>query len=192
MGVVLQVGHQERFLFDRVAPPTSAHGPSEIVCRRAGPASGRAADCSVVLDLMIHDLDLVHCLVAGEAERATATAPQPPGPPQDVAEVQLKLNGCMVRLSASRINPTRERWIRVNNGTDRFEIDFVSRRVSHGALGAAPRPTEFPADDLLRMEIEDFLAAIRTGSKPRVTGEDGRRALATALLIDRSLGLGGA
>ena len=63
-GVILQVGHQERFYFSRFDLPSLVSEPTEITCRRAGPYTGRGTDCSVVLDMMIHDLDLLHQITA--------------------------------------------------------------------------------------------------------------------------------
>lgn len=197
-GLVLQVGHQERFFAAQLNLGRVAGIPSEIFCERLGPFTGRSVDCSVVTDLMIHDIDLAQSLV-----RAKVTGVIGLGTPSvtnhaDYADVTLYYaNGCNVRLIASRASETRRRTTRIVYPEAVVEIDFLARTCNHSELGVIePRMPEANGavngrraliNDNLAQELAAFIDTVREGGTPMVTGQDGRQALETALLIEANL-----
>lgn len=196
--LVLQVGHQERFFAAQLDLTRLARAPREIHCERLGPFTGRSVDCSVVTDLMIHDIDLAQSLV-----RAPVTGVIGLGTPSvtnhpDEADVTLYYaNGCNVRLIASRASEGRRRTARIVHADGEIEIDFLARTCMHSELG--PVEPRMPGsngplngrrvliNDNLGQELAAFLDAVLEGGTPMVTGDDGRRALETALMIEANL-----
>ncbi len=209
-GVVLQVGHVERFNPAFCAAVESVTEPKYIEALRASPFTFRSTDVGVVLDLMIHDLDLVLALVHSPAQRVDALGVAVVGRHEDAANARIEFqNGCVATLSASRVNHATARQMQVWTAQSFAAIDFGARslrmvRPSETLLGREfdldglepdqvaywqehftrehlPATADsFDAVDALALECEDFLAAIRTGRAPRVPGEAGRDALALA------------
>ena len=194
-GVILQVGHQERFYFSRFDLPSLVSEPTEITCRRAGPYTGRGTDCSVVLDMMIHDLDLLHQITAVALQWVSGYGERVRSDFDDLADVTLSAgDDCVVRMFASRVHNRRERRLRICSDEGTLEIDFINQRfvhaparAEHGSIGVKAEADGSFAHDWLADELSAFIASIRTGRPPLVGGADGRRALETALLIDRNL-----
>lgn len=199
-GLVLQVGHQERFFVAQLDLSMLANGspPTEILCERTGPFTGRSVDCSVIVDLMIHDIDLaqsfVRSPVTGVIGLGTPSVTEYP----DEADVTLyHANGCCVRLIASRASEDRRRTARIVQAEGTVEIDFLARTCTHSKLGAiephyhevngAMNGRRALAHDNLGQELAAFIDTVAAGGTPMVTGEDGRRALETALLIEANL-----
>jgi predicted dehydrogenase len=197
-GLVLQVGHQERFFAAQLGLEHLAKTPSEIHCQRLGPFTGRSVDCSVVTDLMIHDIDLAQSLVRGPVTGVIGLGTPSVTNHPDEADVTLYYaNGCNVRLVASRASEGRRRTARIVHAEGEIEIDFLARTCTHSSLGAIePRMPERKGglngrhvliNDNLGQELAAFLDSVIEGGSPMVTGEDGRRALETALLIEANL-----
>jgi predicted dehydrogenase len=129
-GRVLTVGHQERFVFAHSGLLDISDVPLSVECVRAGPWSPRCTDVSAVIDLMIHDLDLVHRLVPGEIEDVRASGRIVHGPHPDEMTANLHFdNGCEVRLLASRIAEQRERSMRLVFPDGVIEFDFLTRSI---------------------------------------------------------------
>jgi predicted dehydrogenase len=196
--LVLQVGHQERFFAAQVGLSELASAPSEIFCERLGPFTGRSVDCSVVTDLMIHDIDLAQSLVRAQITGVIGLGTPSVTEHADEADVTLYYaNGCNVRLVASRASEGRRRATRIVQPDGTIEIDFLSRTCTHSRLGSIEPQLPFVngslngrralINDNLGQELASFLDTLRQGGKPMVTGEDGRRALETALLIEANL-----
>jgi predicted dehydrogenase len=187
-GTVLQVGHQERFVFEAMGLLAVAEVPRRIEARRMGPFSPRGSDVSVTLDLMIHDLDLVR-LLAGRAPVARLDAQierrETALPDRVRAELAFE-NGCAVVLEASRLHDTRERVMRVEYESGTLEVDFVAKTfVNSSAHALNPDFAETEtARDSLGAGVNAFIDAIEGKAPPAVSGEDGREALALALQID--------
>jgi predicted dehydrogenase len=181
-GRVLTVGHQERFVFAHSGLLGFDDAPLSIECVRAGPWSGRCTDVSAVIDLMIHDLDLVHRLVPYELEdvRASGTTVHGPHPDEMTANLQFE-NGCEVKLFASRVAEVRERSMRLVYPNGVVEFDFLTRSIRN-TTGRDLRPLELA--DPLGEAIWSFVAAVAGGPVPPVRPEEARRALETALLIE--------
>jgi len=196
-GCVLQIGHQERFFAARLDLARHCPKPAAIVCERLGPFTGRSVDCSVVTDLMIHDIDFVQSLVAAPLTAVQARGRGCRSARADSAEVHLTYaDGTEVTLHASRIHDGRRRTARLVDGGDAdvaIEVDFLARRGTHSRTG--PLPASEPLggaavapDDNLGQELAAFLATVRSGGRPMVTAQDGYRALETALTIEGYLG----
>ncbi len=208
--VVLQVGHVERFnpAFNAAAPQVS--DPKYIEAVRANGFTFRSTDVGVVLDLMIHDIDLVLSMVRSPLRRVDALGVSVLGGHEDVANARLEFeSGCVAALSASRVSHEPARRMQVWSGRAFAGIDFSARtatmvRPSETLLrrqfrvdGLTPEQIEhyrghfadehlpreqltFDAVDALALELDDFVESIRTARQPRVSGEAGRDALAVA------------
>ena len=183
-GKVLTVGHQERFVFAKTGLLEFTDLPKEISCWRLGPWTGRGADVSVVLDLMIHDLDLVHRLVPDSISAVAARARSVHSRYADEAAAQLDFAlGTRVRLDASRVAGGRSRGMRVVYDDGQIEIDFMSRKVRN-TTARDLKPLEF--DDPLGASVAAFVDAVRGSSTTLVRPEEARHALETALMIEDS------
>jgi len=183
-GLVLTVGHQERFVFARSGLLDYADTPLEVSCWRTGPWTGRGADVSVVLDLMIHDLDLVHRLIPGAVISAEAFARSEHGTKADeVTGVVTFENGSQARLHASRIAHSRRRGMSVVYPDGTIEIDFMTREIRN----TTRRPLEaLRFDDPLGEAVSTFVNAVRDGVAAFVRPEEARHALETALMIEKA------
>ncbi len=182
--LVLTVGHQERFVFAHTGLLDYAGAPREIDCWRLGPWSGRGADVSVVLDLMIHDLDLVHRMVPAEVVDVESRARFVHGRHADEVFATLNFeNGTVVRLHTSRVSGARSRGMRVVYDDGAIEFDFLTRKVRN----TTPRPlSALDFEDPLGASIGAFVHSARNGEAAFVRPEEARTALETALLIDQA------
>lgn len=179
---VLTVGHQERFVFDRTGLLSYEDAPLEVDCWRMGPWTGRGADVSAVLDLMIHDLDLIHCMIPDDVADVEARGRAGVSRRSDDVTARVFFdNGSQARLHASRISPVRRRGMRAVYPDGVIEIDFITRKVKN----TTGRPlNDLQLDDPLGESISAFVAAARLGASSLVRPEEARRALETALLIE--------
>jgi predicted dehydrogenase len=181
-GLTLSVGHQERFVFAGIGLLEHREVPQSVSCWRMGPWSGRGADVSVVLDLMIHDLDLVHQLVPFAVTEVEARAKALHGPLADEVHASVTFSsGSVAHLETSRIANDRRRGMRAEYKDGVIEIDFVSRKI-HNTTPRALKPLEL--GDPLGASVASFAAAVRDGVATLVRPEEARRALSTALAID--------
>lgn len=214
-GRVLQVGHIERFNPAFAATRPLVDSPMYVEAARESHYTGRSVDVGVVLDLMIHDLDLTLALIDSPLQRVSAVGAAVVGPHEDMAQAWLEFaNGAVACLKASRVSADPRREMRVIGGWSEASIDFAGRtatirRPSLALAGqlASGRPPEpqfaaevsqrhlpvravaVPADaNPLADEQRDFVEAIRRGSQPRVTGEAGAAALAAARDVLESIG----
>lgn len=196
-GVVLAVGHSERFNPAVMAARPHVKDPRFIEVHRLGQMPGRSLDIDVVLDLMIHDLDLILSLVPSEVEGVEAVGVPVLTPRIDIANARLRFaNGCIANLTASRISREPVRKIRFFQQDAYLSIDTAAREVELWRLVPQPSgaPTigggklEVAGDEALKGELEDFLGAVRDGRAPAVSGEQGRAALALATRIVELMG----
>ena len=183
-GRVLTVGHQERFVFAKSGLLDFGDAPLEVECWRAGPWTGRGADVSAALDLMIHDLDLVHQLIPGAVADVRASGRASYGRHADEVEALVLFeNGAQAKLLASRIADGRRRGMRAVYEDGAIEIDFLTRTVTNTTL----RPLNaLELDDPLGASVAAFVEAARLNGAALVRPEEARRALETALLIDEA------
>ena len=181
-GRVLTVGHQERFVFAGTGLLDSTEIPLDVSCWRMGPWTGRSADVSVVLDLMIHDLDLVHQLVPYSVRSVSARATAQHGLLADEVTASVTFaNGTAAHLETSRISEQRRRGMRAEYRDGVIEIDFITRKVKN----TTPRPLKaLEMGDPLAESVAAFVLSVRHGAPPLVRPQEARRALQTALLID--------
>lgn len=185
----LQVGHSERFNPIMQMMRTHIRRPMLFEGRRMGVYSERGTDVDVVLDLMIHDLDLVLSCNPGPVEEVRAAGVSVRSSTNDVANAYIQFeSGCVASLIASRVSLKAMRHMRLFQPDGYVSIDFQSRQGVVGRKSIEPgrKPTvaveEFQAgdDEPLRLQLESFLQAVRAQSCPVVSGEDGMAALEVA------------
>ena len=188
-GAVLAVGHTERFNPAVAYVKPLVREPKFIEVHRLGTFPERSLDIDVVLDLMIHDLDLVLDIVGGEVIGIEAVGVAVLTPRVDIANVRLRFaSGCIANLTASRISRDRVRKIRFFQRDAYVSIDYAAQEVEMYRLvqrsGQMPvidgGRIEIAREEPLKRELEDFVAAVRERRPPAVTGEQGRAALALA------------
>ncbi len=198
---VLQVGHLERFNPVIVAAASELENPRFIESNRLAPFKPRGTDVSVVLDLMIHDIDLIEHIVRSPIASIDAVGAPVFTDEIDIANARIRFaNGCVADVTASRISMKAERKLRVFQADAYLSIDLqqklltVVRRPAVIADGAIPKvdveERSFDPGDALLAEIGAFLDAVERGNRPVVSGEDGLRALETATRIAELVGRG--
>jgi predicted dehydrogenase len=193
-GCVLQVGHLERFNPAIVAAADRLKTPRFVESHRLAPFKQRGTDVSVVLDLMIHDIDLIQELVGTPIESIDAVGAQVFSGEIDIVNARIRFQGgCVANTTASRISLKQERKIRIFQDDAYLSVD-MQQKILTVIRKKDAAPVESPAQvsieeesfeqgDALRAEIEAFLHAVRHHGTPVVTGEDGLRALETAMKI---------
>jgi predicted dehydrogenase len=201
-GAIVQTGHVERFNRAIRAALPYVESPRFIESDRLAPFNPRGADVAVVLDLMIHDIDLVRTLVGAPVSDVAAVGVPVLTPTVDIANARLSFaSGAVANITASRVSKDRLRKIRIFQQSGYLSLDlgqgggeFYRLRGNLDLAEVAKAPAsidafverivlEAPEGEPLRLEFESFVAAIR-GERPiAVTGEDGREALAVALQI---------
>jgi predicted dehydrogenase len=218
-GVVLQVGHIERFNPAFLAAQARVGQPRYVEAVRASGYTGRSVDIGVVFDLMIHDIDLLLALVAAPITRVAAMGVAVLGRNEDVAQARVEFaDGAVANLSASRLsfNPAPKRQMQIWSEQGFVAIDFgnrsaalvspndsiVRREMDFEALDMAARTKvkdrlftdvlkveslEIAETNALADELRDFVDAVRLHREPRVTGQQGRDALALADAILESI-----
>jgi len=186
---VLQVGHLERF-----NPAIRALGPiltqpRFIECHRLAPFVERGTDVDVILDLMIHDLDVILSLVPAEVQSIEAVGVPVLTETTDIANARLRFaNGCIANITASRVALKRERKIRIFQADTYVSVDYGEKhvRICRRQTGADGAPTisveerSLGEGDALFDEIEHFVGAVRTRQRPLVDGRTALRALEVA------------
>jgi predicted dehydrogenase len=197
-GVVLAVGHTERFNPAVETARALLTDPRFIEGHRLGTLPERSLDIDVVFDLMIHDLDVVLSLVGSEVESIEAVGVPVLTGRIDIANARLRFaNGCIANLTASRISRDRVRRIRFFQPATYLSIDYAAQKVERWHLlrteGSPPSiqggDVEVVNEEPLKRELADFVQAVASRRPPAVTGEDGRRALALAEAITRQIAL---
>jgi predicted dehydrogenase len=192
-GAILQVGHAERFNPALLALRPHVRNPVYFEIHRVGQFTARSLDIDVVLDLMIHDLDIVQWLVGEDVEVTSLHAVGIPilTDRVDAANARLEFaTGAVANITASRVGTEKIRKMRFFQPRDYVAVDYTTNHASISNLapptagpwpGVQTRILEVHDIEPLRAEIESFLRAATDNSHPLVSGEDGRRALALAL-----------
>jgi predicted dehydrogenase len=206
-GLVLQVGHLERFSAAYQAMAGKIGAPLYIEATRIAPFKPRGTDVSVILDLMIHDLDLVLALVDSDIESVDAVGAPVASAHEDIASARLRFrNGAVATITASRISPRTERRMRIFAQNAYMAADFSARTLTvigrapgdGGALPAGQQPVPGVAGfgmadvswedhDSLAAEHAAFAASVLDGAPVLVDAAVGRRALAAALAVGESM-----
>ncbi len=189
-GRVLQVGHLERFNPAWLATLPRIQAPRFIEAHRLAPFKPRGIDVSVVLDLMIHDLDLILSVVPSPVTEVRASGTSVLTEGIDIGNARIEFaDGCVANLTASRVSAGSLRKMRLFLKDRYLSVDFGTRQASAARRSPDPQQPilveEIPVTpgDALEREIAAFAAAVRQGGPVPVSGEDGRRALALALEI---------
>jgi predicted dehydrogenase len=193
-GLILQVGHLERFNGALRALERHVRNPLFIDSHRLGPFTGRGADVNVVLDLMIHDIDIILNLVHSRPKALQAVGIPVITPHIDIANARIEFdNGCTANLTASRVSKEKTRRTQVFQPDRILSIDYISQRVSLSKRAERQGKKAIPRiltrgiltkkTDLLRAEIDSFLQSVKGRGNVRVSGWDGKRALGVALQI---------
>jgi predicted dehydrogenase len=190
-GRVLAVGHVEFFNPAVQALLGVGSPPRFVEIQRLGVFSPRSLDVDVVLDLMIHDLQILHALDPSPVAEVRATGIAVLSQRIDIANVRVELaSGAVASLTASRVSSERARKLRVFLPNRYYSLDYQAQEIKGYRLEEEGEKRRILPDDLpveraepLKRELEAFLAACRGENAPRVTGEQGRRALETALAV---------
>ncbi|MGQ0639413.1 MAG: Gfo/Idh/MocA family protein [Gemmatimonadaceae bacterium] len=205
-GAVIQTGHVERFNRAIRAAVQHIDDPRFVVCDRLAPFNPRGTDVAVVLDLMIHDIDLILTLVGGHVADLAAVGVPVLSPFIDIANARLTFaSGAVANITASRVSRERTRKLRIFQPSGYLSLDLASgdgefyrmrKGVDLSALARAPIALEAfvdrialsaPEAEPLRLEFESFAAAVRGEAPVVVSGQDGREALNVALRIVREI-----
>jgi predicted dehydrogenase len=222
-GRIVQVGHLERFNPAVTAARDHLHKPMFFEAHRLSIFTPRSLDVDVVLDLMIHDLDIVLSLVASPVREVRAVGLPVLSRKVDIANVRVEFeNGCIANFTASRVSTERVRKLRFFQPHQYLSLDFARQDLlmidvtaaagmdpailaamaekaqsaggqlgalsgGHPSAGLSLKKVTVELGEPLRLEIEAFLQAVRTRTRPVVSGEDGRAALALALEINEAI-----
>jgi predicted dehydrogenase len=195
---ILQVGHLERFNAAVQAVQPTLTVPRFIESARLAPFKYRGTDVDVVLDLMIHDIDLILSIVRSPVVSVDAIGSSVFSKEIDIANARLRFaNGCVANATASRVSLKTERKLRLFQDDAYISVDLQQKILTvirKGAgVGADGMPqvaideNTYEQGDALKAEIEAFLQAVATGEPPPVTGEDGLLALRTAVSITQQV-----
>jgi predicted dehydrogenase len=188
-GVTLQVGHIERFNPVFRATQGVIKAPTLIECRRWAPFTARGADVDVVLDVMIHDLDLVLGMVGAPVRDVQASGVPVLSSATDVAQARVTFdNGCVATFSASRVAESKIRELHIYEPGGFVGMDLVGQTAvagrramsASGSHALVTEPVRGDGREPLALELEAFLDAVRTGTTPLVSGREGVVALELA------------
>lgn len=198
-GRKLQVGHLERFNPAMLALNDTLTSPLFIESHRVAPYNPRGADVSVILDLMIHDIDIILDIVDSTVKSISANGVKALSSDIDIASARIEFeNGCVANVTASRASLKSERIMRIVQEDTYINLDFQNKSLTTyskskdkemfpGVADIETNTQTFEQGDALLAEIESFLNTIQTDSIPVVSGEDGLRALETANQITELL-----
>ena len=192
--LIFQVGHLERFNGALSATEGILQNPFMIESNRMGPYSGRGLDVDVVLEVMVHDIDIVLSIVPSKVKQFFASGKSVLSPYLDIVHAQIEFeNGCRANLLASRVSEEKIRKTQIVQPDGILSLDYLNQTafflrnvVSPGKEGAPETITEeIPVKkvDLLEREIYSFIESVRNRRTARVSGRDGKRALEVALQI---------
>jgi predicted dehydrogenase len=196
-GLVLQVGHLERFNPAIRRLEQVIREPKFIECHRLAPFVERGTDVDVVLDLMIHDIDVIASLVRSSVDRVEAVGVPVLTDKPDIANARITFsNGCIANVTSSRVSMKRERKIRFFQADAYISIDYDQKRAQvyrrpgkgMGWQDIQGESLEIKEGDALGDEIQSFLESVQSRARPVVSGEEGLRALEIAAMISKGIG----
>ncbi len=196
--VCLQVGHLERFNPAVVAVSKIVTTPRFFETHRLSMFSPRSLDIDVVMDLMVHDLDIISWLVKSPVVNISAVGIPVISPKFDIANARLEFaNGCIANITASRISNEKTRKLRLFQPNDYISLDYITQQAGVWSLRPSKEMPGQPKieagllpvtpDEPLRAELAAFIQSVTNGETPKVTGEDGRNALALALQVSEKI-----
>ncbi|NJD92350.1 MAG: Gfo/Idh/MocA family oxidoreductase [Geobacter sp.] len=196
--LVLQVGHLERFNPALQAAEARIVGPGFIDAARVAPYKPRATDVSVVLDLMVHDIDIICTIFNSPVKSVSASGALVYSPTPDIANARIEFeSGAVANVTASRISLQGDRSIKLFQQDACISVDFQNRKATVYSKGDSLLPDgtpevkveelAVPQQDQILAEITAFVESIMNGQPVKVSGEDGRRALEIALLVEKRI-----
>jgi predicted dehydrogenase len=187
-GRILQIGHLERFNPAVIRLRTIVNNPRFVECHRLAPFTERGTDVDVILDLMVHDLDVILSLVSAEVESIEALGVEVLTDQIDVANARIRFrSGLIANINTSRVAPKRERKIRFFQPDAYISVDYEARSIQVYRKTPPPPGAKFPMisaeqidmgeGDPLADEVRSFVDSVRTRQTPAVTAEDGLRVM---------------
>ncbi len=190
--LILQVGHLERFNPAVEAVENVISDPRFIEVQRLGSFSARSLDIDVVLDLMIHDLDIILALIKDEVVAIKSSGIHVVSEKTDIANARLEFrSGCVATLTASRVHQGKVRKLRIFEPTSYYSIDYIDQEVKVFPLDGRQtdiKTLKIQKDEPLKRELKNFLECVDTGKMTKVSGAEGLRALKLAYDVIRELG----
>ncbi len=195
-GLILQVGHLERFNPAVLALEGTMREPMFIESHRLSPFPERSVDIDVILDLMIHDIDIILNIVKSPITHIDAVGVPIITNKVDIVNARINFeSGCVANVTASRVSAEKMRKIRIFQSDAYISIDYatqkitVYKRVSDGndRFSIVKQDMDISPSDYLSDEIKSFVQSVRSRTSPPVTGRDGKRALEVAILIKERL-----
>lgn len=195
-GLILQVGHVERFNPVMEVVREIVQTPGFIECHRLAPYQPRGTDVDVILDLMIHDLDLILSLNLGDTTNVEAVGVTVLSSQVDFANARVEFSGgCIVSFTASRMSTGRLRKMRLFQSDLYLSVDFQTRQgivyrrtdLSNGESSVVEESIQGNDEDALQRELHAFVRSVQSGMSSGVSGEDGLRALELAHAIAESI-----
>lgn len=190
--IILQIGHIERFNPAIRKLKESLKAPRFVEIHRLGPYQRRGTEVSVVLDLMIHDLDIIFNIIDSPLDKISAIGIPVISAKEDIANVRLTFkNGAVANLTSSRITDKYLRKIRVFESNRYFSLDYSAQELTCYEKGRAnlikKTIIKTKKAEPLRAEISAFLESVKKGKPPLIPGEEGRKALKVALKIEKEM-----
>jgi len=190
--LVLQVGHVERYNPAVIKLGEIISNPRFIECHRVGPYPGRGMETNVVKEVMIHDLDVILRIVNSQVASIDAFGAEVLSKTADIVNARINfVSGCVANITASRVSEKRLRKIRIFQPKSYISLDYFEQTIdiSEKGEGGTIKKTPVPIDkkEPLKEELRDFLDCMKYNRQPRVSGEDGLKALQLADLICKEL-----
>jgi len=198
-GLILQIGHLERFNAAVREMVSRCTTPMFIECNRLSPFPDRSTDVDVVLDLMIHDIDIILSLVKSPVSSIHAVGIPVISKNVDIANMRMIFeSGCVANVTSSRISMKRERKIRLFQPDTYMSLDYQKQELyAYDRIPNKKDPDGKPdivggrvkvsKDEPLKSEIEAFVESVTTRNKPLVSGEEGREALRVAMMVQEEI-----
>jgi predicted dehydrogenase len=190
-GLVLQVGHVERFNPVLSALEKHLTNPRFIEAHRLAPYPNRSTDIGVVLDLMIHDLEIILHLVRSPVQTIDAVGVAVMGHGEDIANARLRFeNGCVANITSSRISPEQMRKIRVFQENAYLSLDYQNQSGEmhrRTAEGITREEVEIEREEPLKRQLASFIECAQTGRAPKVSGFQAAAALELAVEITKRI-----
>ena len=187
--LIFQVGHLERFNPAVEAVENMISDPRFIEVQRLGSFSARSLDIDVVLDLMIHDLDIILALIKDEVASIKSSGIHVVSEKTDIANARLEFrSGCVATLTASRVHQGKVRKLRIFEPTSYYSIDYIDQEVKVFPLDGRQtdiKTLKIQKDEPLKRELKNFLECVDTGKMTKVSGAEGLRALRLAYDVIR-------
>lgn len=189
--LILQVGHVERFNAAVRKISSFRKNPRFIECHRLGPFSKRIADVGVVLDLMIHDIDIVLGLIKSKVKKIEAIGVKVLTDHEDIASARLTFkNNAVANLTASRLTPEAVRKIRIFEEDAYISLDYINQSAQiyrKAGSSITQEAIDIKKEEPLKEELEHFIDCVKNKKRPLVSGKEALEALKIALLITKKI-----